>query len=132
MARVLEPALDRITADADATQLLVITADTDTAVAMADASRSLSDRTASPIVASTAAARGVRLLGSRAVPAIAATPATLVALLRSSAVKLDAVRTVIIAWADELFDAREGRRSRSSSPRSPGREPHRRGGPHVA
>jgi ATP-dependent RNA helicase DeaD len=108
MARVLEPALDRITADADATQLLVITPDTETAVAMAEVSRSLSDRTASPIVAITAAARGVRLLGSRVVPAIAATPATLVALLRSSAVKLDGVRTVIIAWADELFDAREG------------------------
>jgi ATP-dependent RNA helicase DeaD len=108
MARVLEPALDRVTADADATQLLVITPDTDTAVAMADVSRSLSDHTASPIVAITAAARGVRLLGSRVVPAIAATPATLVALLRSSAVKLDGVRTVIIAWADELFDAQEG------------------------
>jgi len=108
MARVLEPALDRITADADATQLLVITPDTDTAVAMADVSRSLSNRTASPIVAITAAARGVRLLGSRVVPAIAATPATLVTLLRSSAVKLDSVRTVIIAWADELFEAREG------------------------
>ena len=108
MARVLEPALDRITADADATQLLVITPDTETAVAMADVSRSLGDRSASPIVAITAAARGVRLLGSRAVPAIAATPTTLVALLRSSAVKLDGVRTVIIAWADELFEAREG------------------------
>ena len=108
MARVLEPALDRITADAGATQLLVITPDTETAVAMADVSRSLGDRTTSPIVAITAASRGVRLLGSRVVPAVAATPATLVALLRSSAVKLDGVRTVIIAWADELFDAREG------------------------
>lgn len=108
MARVLEPALDRITADADATQLLVITPDTETAVAMADASRALGDRTAAPVVAITAAARGVRLLGSRVVPAIAATPTTLVALLRSSAVKLDGVRTVILAWADELFEAREG------------------------
>jgi ATP-dependent RNA helicase DeaD len=108
MARLLEPALDRITADAEGTQLLVITPDSDTAIAMADVSRSLSARTAAPIIAITAAGRGARLLGSRVVPALAATPSTLVALLRSSAVKLDRVRTVIIAWADELLDAREG------------------------
>jgi len=108
MARVLEPALDRITADADATQLLVITADTDTAVAMAAISRSLRDRSVGPLVAISAAGRGARLLGSRVVPAIAGSPGTLVALLRSSAVKLEGVRTVIIAWADELFEAREG------------------------
>jgi ATP-dependent RNA helicase DeaD len=108
MARILEPALDRITADADATQLLVITADTDTAVAMAAISRSLRDRSVAPLVAISAAGRGARLLGSRAVPALAGTPGTLVTLLRSSAVKLDGVRAVIIAWADELFEAREG------------------------
>jgi ATP-dependent RNA helicase DeaD len=108
MARVLEPALDRITADADATQLLVITADTDTAVAMAAVSRSLRDRSVAPLVAISAAGRGARLLGSRVVPAIAGTPGTIVSLLRSSAVKLEGVRTVIVAWADELFEAREG------------------------
>ena len=108
MARVLEPALDRITADADATQLLVITADTDTAVAMAAISRSLRDHSVAPLVAISAAGRGARLLGSRVVPAVAGTPGTLVALLRSSAVKLEGVRTVIIAWADELLEAREG------------------------
>ena len=108
MARVLEPALDRITADADATQLLVITADTDTAVAMAALSRSLHHRSVAPLVAVTAAGRGARLLGSRVVPALAGTPGTLVALLRSSAVKLESVRMVIIAWADELLEAREG------------------------
>ena len=108
MARVLEPALDRITADADGTQLLVITADTETAVAMASISRSLRDSSVAPLVAITAASRGARLLGSRVVPALAGTPTTLVALLRSSAVKLEGVRMVIIAWADELLEAREG------------------------
>jgi ATP-dependent RNA helicase DeaD len=108
MVRVLEPALDRITADADATQLLVITPDSETAVAIADAARSITDRSSAPIVAITAARRGTRLLSSRAIPAIAATPGTLVTLVRSAAVKLDGVRTVIIAWADELIEAREG------------------------
>ena len=91
MARILEPALDRITADADATQLLVITADTDTAIAMAAISRSLRDRSVAPLVAISAAGRGARLLGSRVVPALAGTPGTVMALLRSSAVKLDGV-----------------------------------------
>jgi ATP-dependent RNA helicase DeaD len=108
MVRVLEPALDRISADADATQLLVITPDGETAVAIADAARSITDGSSAPIVAITSARRGTRLLSSRAVPAIAATPGTLVTLMRSAAVKLDGVRTVIIAWADELIEAREG------------------------
>ena len=108
MVRLLEPALDRIATDVEATQLLVITPDTDTAVAMADVGRALGGRTAVPLVAITAAGRGARLLRSRVVPAISATPSTLVTLLRSSAVKLDGVRTVIVAWADELFEAREG------------------------
>lgn len=108
MVRLLEPALDRIAPDVEGTQLLVITPDTDTAVAMADVGRTLGGRTAIPLVAITAASRGVRLLRSRVVSAISATPSTLVTLLRSSAVKLDGVRAVIIAWADELFEAREG------------------------
>ena len=106
--RFLAPALDRVTADADTTQLLVLTPDADTAVAIADVARSLSGRSSAPVVPITAAGRGGRLLASRVVPAIAATPATVAALLRSSAVKLGGVRTVVIAWADELFEAREG------------------------
>ena len=106
--RFLAPALERVTADADATQLLVITPDVDTTLAIADAARSISDRSAAPVVPVTSAGRGVRLLGSRVVPAITATPGTLVSLLRASAIKLDAVRTVVIAWADELYTTREG------------------------
>jgi ATP-dependent RNA helicase DeaD len=105
--RFLEPALDRVSADADATHLLVITADADTALTIADAARSLVEGAAAPIVPITSATRGSRLLASRQVPAIAATATTLVSLLKSSSVKLDGVQAVVIAWADELFHARE-------------------------
>lgn len=108
IARFLAPALERVAADADATQLLIITPDTDTTLAIADAARTLSDRSGAPVVPITSAGRGARLLASRVTPAIAATPGTLVSLLKTSAVKLDAVRTVVIAWADELYAAREG------------------------
>ncbi len=107
MARILEPALDRLTPDAESTQLVVLTPDTETAVAIADTARSLA-RDGTSVVAITAPGRGARLMTSRVRPAIAATPSTLVAMLRNAAVKLDGVRTVIIAWADELFEAREG------------------------
>ena len=70
--RFLAPALERVTADADATQLLVITADVDTTLAIADAARSISDRSAAPVVPVTSAGRGIRLLGSRVIPATAA------------------------------------------------------------
>ena len=107
VARFLGPALDRVAADADATQLIVLTADADTALAISDVARAMRANETAPIVPITAVGRGSRLLASRTSPAIAATPSMLVSLLRSSSVKLDQVRTVVIAWADELFDARE-------------------------
>ena len=107
MGRILSAALDRVAADADATQLLVLTPDTDTAVALADVARTVSDRTPAPIVAITSAPRGGRMLASRPVSAIAATPTAIVAMLRTSAVKLDGVRTLVLAWADEMFETRE-------------------------
>lgn len=108
IARAIAPALERIMPEIPATQLLVVTPDADTAIAVSDVARSIGDSGSVPIVAITSAGRGGRLLASRAVQAIAATPGTLVSLVRNSALKLDGIRTVVVAWADELFEAREG------------------------
>lgn len=108
IARFLGPALERMAPEADSTQLLVMTPDADTALAVAEVARTISDRSPAPIVPITGAARGTRLIGSRPVGALAATPGTVVSMLRSSSVKLDGVRAVVVAWADEIFDAREG------------------------
>ena len=107
IARFLGPALERVAPDAAATQLLVITPDAETALAVAEVARAISDRSPAPVVPITAAGRGARLLGSRGIPAIAATPATLASLLRSSSVKLEGLRAVVVAWVDEVFAARE-------------------------
>lgn len=107
VARFLGPALDRVTEDADATQVVVITPDPETALLIADVARAMADRPRSALVPISAARRGARLLASRVVPALAASPSTLVSLLRSSSVKLAAVRVVVIAWADELFETGE-------------------------
>lgn len=106
VARFLGPALERVSRDATATQLLILTPDADTALAVADAARTLGPQ-GTPVIPVTAAARGSRLLASRVAPAIAAAPSTVVSLMRSSSVKLEAVRTVIVAWATEVFDAKE-------------------------
>ena len=107
IARFLGPALERVASDAESTQLLILTPDADTALAIAEVARAISDRSPAPIVPITSAARGARLVGSRVVPALAATPSAVVSLLRSSAVKLEGVRTVVVAWADEIITARE-------------------------
>jgi ATP-dependent RNA helicase DeaD len=107
IARFLGPALERVAPDADSTQLLVITPDADTALAVAEVARAISDRSPAPVVPITSAARGARLVGSRAMPALAATPSAVVSLLRSASLKLDAVRAVVVTWADEIVTARE-------------------------
>lgn len=107
MGRILSAALERVASDVDATQLLVLAPDTDTAVALAEVAATGRDAGAAPIVAITSAPRGSRILASRPVRAIAATPSTIVTLLRTSAVKLDGVRTIVLAWADDMFETRE-------------------------
>ena len=107
IARFLGPALERVPPDAASMQLLVVTPDVDTALAVGEVARTISDRSPAPVVPITAAGRGARLLGTRGIPAIAATPATVVSLLRNSAVKLDGLKAIVVAWADEVFAARE-------------------------
>ena len=107
MRGILSAALDRVAPDAEATQLLVLTPDTETAVALAEVARTVSDEAEAPIVAITSAPRGSRILTSRPVGAIAATPSAVVALMRASAIKLEGIRAIVIAWADEVFETRE-------------------------
>jgi ATP-dependent RNA helicase DeaD len=55
------------------------------------------------IVAATSAKRAARLIRIKPAQVIAGAADTLVELLKSATVKLDAVRSVCIAWADELI-----------------------------
>jgi ATP-dependent RNA helicase DeaD len=82
--------------------------DAESASAIAEIARTIGNRTGAPLVPVTAVGRGSRLLGSRVVPAVVATPTTILALMRASALKLDGIKALIIAWADELLEAKEG------------------------
>ena len=98
----LKPALDRLAGDAAGTQLLVLTTDAETALAVSRAALAVAGG-ATTVVPVTVAARAARVLRAGDVPAVAGPPAALLELVRASALKLDAVRGVVVAWADDLL-----------------------------
>lgn len=95
-AQVLKPVLERLDASADTLQLLVVTSDADAAAALA---ARLAGAPTLRVVAATDARRATRVL-RRATPHVVIGPADqLGALLGAAALKLDAVRVVVFAWA---------------------------------
>lgn len=102
IAHFLGPALDRVDDASGDLQLLVITSDAELAAAVAAAAvRILGDRTID-VLAATTSARAARLLHQRPAQVIAGPASVLVELLRGSALKLEGLRAITIAWADEL------------------------------
>jgi ATP-dependent RNA helicase DeaD len=107
----LGPSLERLDVDAPETQLLIVTPDPETALAVAEAALTLRDAgrgsasAASPVLAVTRVERAIRQLRARPAAAVAADPAALGALLRASALKLDTVRTLVLAWADDILES---------------------------
>ena len=99
----LLPALERLDRDAAETQLLVVTADAETALAVADAALALRGADRPLVLPVTRPERALRQLRGGPAPAIAGTASALGALVRASALKLSGVRTLIVAWADELL-----------------------------
>jgi ATP-dependent RNA helicase DeaD len=100
-AHVIAPLLHQVAPDATAPELVVLTADADAAVAIV---RALGAQPSARLIPLSSEARGVRLLaGPHAAGAVAGPPALLVALVRRSALKLDRVQTVVLAWADEML-----------------------------
>ena len=98
----IAPLLARGEGQSDSTQIIVVTNDAEAAagiarrLAPAGADRGLST------LAATESRRAVRV--QRAAPAhiVVGPPSTLVALLRATVLKLDAVRVVALAWVDAL------------------------------
>ncbi|HEV8445194.1 MAG TPA: DbpA RNA binding domain-containing protein [Gemmatimonadaceae bacterium] len=102
IAEFLAPLVERIDADGSDLQLLVATGDADAAAAViAAAVRLIGDRPIR-VLAATSTARASRLARLRTPQLIAATPTTLVELIRASAIKLADLRAICIAWADEV------------------------------
>jgi ATP-dependent RNA helicase DeaD len=97
--------LDRAPAEADEVQAVVLVADADAAVGVADALIRARGGVPPRIVAATGAARAARVLRAGAAPVIVGAPAQIVALVRSAALKLSQVRALGVAWVDEILAA---------------------------
>jgi ATP-dependent RNA helicase DeaD len=101
--RFLTGPLERLDASAGTTQLLVVTADADTAVALAEAVLRMTGPAGIELIPVTSARRASRLMAGRPVLAIAGAPRDLRDLVRGSHIKLDSIKSVVLAWADEIL-----------------------------
>ena len=106
IGQVVGPVLQRIDASASTLQAIIITADADDALGFAR--RAVVSPTGVTILPATGESRALRLLRRGSTRVIAGPASTLVALMRHSALKLEDVRHVVIAWADAILSADEG------------------------
>ena len=95
--------LERVDPTAGSAQLLVLTADPESAVAIAEAVLRLTGPAGIELLPVTTARRASRLLSSRPVLAAAGAPRDIRDLVRGSHLKLDSIKTVVLAWADEIL-----------------------------
>lgn len=102
--RFLTGPLERVDPVAGGTQLVVITPDSESAVALAQTVLSITGLGGIELFPVTSARRAGRLMQGRPVLAIAGTPLDLADLIRGSHLKLQDARTIVLAWADDLFE----------------------------
>ncbi len=104
----LATAIDRVDADVGATQLIVVVASADAAVAITQAISGVRGQTIPRVVAATGASRVARILRAGAAPIVVGAPEQLLALMRMSALKLDGVRVLAVAWLEDILAAGRG------------------------
>ena len=105
VSQFIEPALERLDPESAETQLLVLTPDSETAVLIAEAATRARTGTPARVLPVTAWRRALRLQRARPASVIAGTPSDILELIRASAIKLDTVNTLVLAWADVMNDA---------------------------
>lgn len=102
--RFLAAPLERIDPAAGSVQLIVFTADGDSAAALSEAVLGMTGLAGIELLPVTNAARAGRVLAMRPAVALAGPPAELAVLVSQSRLKLEGVRTVVFAWADLILD----------------------------
>ena len=105
--RVLASLVDRVDLSRHETQLLVVTADVESAAAAADAIVTAAATRPLSVVAATASPRASRLLKATPAHVVTGAPSELVALLQGSALKPESVRGVVFAWLDPILGTSE-------------------------
>lgn len=107
IAEFLDPALGRIDPESPAVQAVIVTADAESALAIAETAHSLNGATGIEVLPITSAARSARLLKARPIHAVAGTPEELLSLVSGSSLKLDDLRVIVFAWAEDILDQGE-------------------------
>ncbi|MGH7670891.1 MAG: DbpA RNA binding domain-containing protein, partial [Gemmatimonadaceae bacterium] len=104
-ASFLTPALDRLDPAAAGPQLLLVTADAATAMALAAAADAIGAARRLTVLAATSAPRASRILRDSPPQIVVGAPDALVGLLQRSALKLTGVRQLVLAWLDDMPEA---------------------------
>jgi ATP-dependent RNA helicase DeaD len=104
IAEFLTPALARVDPAAGGTQVVVVTRDAETALTISEMVLRLSGPAGIEVVPVTSASRAARIFKTRPVLAVAGTASELGGLVRASLLKVDSVKTVVLAWADDVLD----------------------------
>lgn len=99
----LKGALERIDPASGGTQLVVLTPDAESALSMGEAVLAMTGLGGIELLPVTSAPRARRMLAMRPVLAIAGPPSEIQSLIQSSSLKMDTVRTVVLAWGDALL-----------------------------
>jgi ATP-dependent RNA helicase DeaD len=102
IGQFLEPLLERVDETLSDVQLLVITSDAELAAAISATAVKLLDRRAVHVLGATSARRAARLIRVLPPQMVAGTAEVVVELLHGAAIKLDTIRSVCIAWPDDL------------------------------
>jgi ATP-dependent RNA helicase DeaD len=102
-ARFLRPALERVDATVPATQLVVLASDPEATVALAQIAMDLTGPQGIELVPATSAERAARLIRSLPALAIVGPPSAIRGLVTKSVLKLDQLRTIVLAWADDIL-----------------------------
>ena len=103
LATVLTAALERIDTTDAATQVVIVTPDAETAVTTSDVVYRLTGAQGIDAVPVTSANRAARLIEMRPVHVVVGPPLELQTLVQRSTLKLDGVKTVILARADRIL-----------------------------
>jgi ATP-dependent RNA helicase DeaD len=104
IAEFLTPVLTRVDPAAGGTQVVVVTRDAETALTISETVLRLTGPAGIEVVPVTTASRAARIFNTRPVLAVAGNAAELGGLVRASLLKVDSVKTVVLAWADDTLE----------------------------
>ncbi|NUR17967.1 MAG: hypothetical protein HOQ12_00390, partial [Gemmatimonadaceae bacterium] len=104
VGQFLAGALERIDAGSADVQLLVVAADAEGAAMIAGVASELAHSRGFRVVPATSARRATRLIREWKPQIVVGSADEIVALIRGSALKLDALRTIVLAWVDEATE----------------------------